>query len=101
MRCSGQPNAHDPANLRRYLHMWQIECAKLNSDEQNWLLYTDERTVLTQNKLADNLTRLSLRRKQPDLGHVYARRAAQILDVRLDGMNQRHSSEFIRRNRKC
>lgn len=90
MRCSGLPNAHDPADLRKYLHMWQIENEKINSNEQDWLLYTDERTVLTQNKLAENLTREMLKEKQPNLGHMYAQRTTEILNVFIRNENQTH-----------
>lgn len=81
MRCNGLPNAYDPGDLRKYLHMWSLESEKESRKEQNWLLQANERTVLTQNRLVANATRANLQHHQPDLGHAYAKRIQEVLGV--------------------
>lgn len=81
MRCNGLPNARDPADLRKYINMWQLENEQFRMNRKNWLLYTDERTILTQNKLTENKTRDFLRSKEPNLGIIYAKRAEEIIGV--------------------
>lgn len=81
MRCNGLPNAYDPRDLRKYIHMWQLECDRYNENEQNWLLQTDERTILTQNRNIENTTRMHLQQQQPNLGDSYAKRTYDVLGV--------------------
>lgn len=81
MRCNGLPNAYDPGDLRKYMHMWQLEVEKFNEEEQNWLLRTDERTILTQNRKIPNATRSHLQQQQPNLGDLYEKRARDVLGV--------------------
>lgn len=81
MRCNGLPNVHDPGDLRTYIHMWQLENDRFNASEQNWLLRTDERTILTQNRDIENVTRIHLQKQQPILGDIYAKRAVAVLGV--------------------
>lgn len=81
MRCNGLPNAYDPGDLRKYIHMWQLECDRYNENEQNWLLRTDERTILTQNRNIVNETRVNLQQQQPNLGDLYAKRTNDVLGV--------------------
>lgn len=81
MRCNGLPNAYDPGDLRKYIHMWQLECDRYNENEQNWLLRTDERTILTQNRNIQNETRVYLQQQQPNLGDLYAKRTHNVLGV--------------------
>ncbi|XP_031634411.1 protein CASC1-like, partial [Contarinia nasturtii] len=81
MRCNGLPNAYDPGDLRKYLHMWQMECDRYNENEQNWLLRTDERTILTQNRNIENATKVYLQQQQPILGDVYSKRTLHVLGI--------------------
>lgn len=81
MRCNGLPNAYDPGDLRKYIHMWQSESDRFNANEQNWLLKTDERTILTQNRQIENATRVHLQQQQPNLGDLYAKRTYDVLGV--------------------
>lgn len=81
MRCNGLPNAYDPGDLRRYLHMWQLETHKANVADKNWLLNVNERTVLTQNLNAPNATRIHLQQQQSLLGDSYAMRINNVLGV--------------------
>lgn len=81
MRCNGLPNAYDPGDLRKYIHMWQLESDRYNENEQNWLLRTDERTILTQNRSIENATRVHLQQQQPNLGNLYAKRTHDVLGV--------------------
>lgn len=81
MRCNGLPNAYDPGDLRKYMHMWQLEAQKSNTTERNWLLNVNERTVLTQNLKAPNATRVHLQQQQPVLGDSYAMRIQNVLGV--------------------
>lgn len=84
MRCNGLPNAYDPGDLRKYIHMWDLENEKFDAREQNWLLRTDERTVLTQNRMIPNVTRAHLQQQQPNLGDIYAKRAREVLGVSIE-----------------
>lgn len=81
MRCNGLPNAYEPGDLRKYIHMWQLETDRHNENEQNWLLKTDERTILTQNRNVENATRVHLQQQQPILGDLYAKRTYDVLGV--------------------
>lgn len=81
MRCNGIPTANDLGNLRKYIHMWQLEIDQFNKNEHNWLLTTDERTILTQDREIANVTRIHLQKQQPILGDLYAKRARDVLGV--------------------
>lgn len=81
MRCNGLPNAYDSGDLRQYIHMWSLENEKYNRNEQNWLLHTNERTILTQNRLIENKTRNHLQQQQVNVGDLYAKRAKEVLGV--------------------
>lgn len=81
MRCNGLPNAYDPGDLRKYLHMWCLSIDNYNQTEQNWLLQTDERSILTQNQLVSNRTRDNLQKQQSNLGDMYSERAVEVLGV--------------------
>lgn len=81
MRCNGFPNAYDPGDLRNYMHMWLLEIENYNRFEQNWLLHTNERSILTQDQTILDLTRRHLRTQQPNLGDVYSKRIGEILEV--------------------
>lgn len=82
MRCNGLPNAYDPGDLRKYLHMWRLKIDKYNQDERNWLLITNERTILTQNRTVPNMTIANLKLQQPNLGDLYAIRVKEVLGVK-------------------
>lgn len=81
MRCNGIPSANDPGNLHKYIHMWQLENDQFNKNEHNWLLTTDERTILTQDREIANVTRIHLQNQQPILGDLYTKRARDVLGV--------------------
>lgn len=81
MRCNGLPNAYEPSDLRKYMHMWQLETQKANAADKNWLLNVNERTVLTQNLKAPNATRIHLQQQQSVLGDSYAMRIINVLGV--------------------
>lgn len=81
MRCNGLPNAYDSGDLRQYIHMWCLENEKYNRNEENWLLHTNERTILTQNRLIANTTRINLQQQQANAGDLYAKRAKEVLGV--------------------
>ncbi|EDW07762.1 dynein axonemal intermediate chain 7 isoform X1 [Drosophila mojavensis] len=81
MRCNGLPNAASPSDLRKYIHQWHADIAQRERDERNWLLRTDERTLLTQDVQVEDLTRVSLRQQQGNLGDVYAQRIKEVLGI--------------------
>lgn len=81
MRCNGLPNAYNPGDLRKYMHMWKLQNENLNKLEINWLLHIDERTILTQDQSKVDLTRNNLKSKQPILGDSYSKRIKEILGV--------------------
>lgn len=83
MRCNGLPNAASPSDLRKYIHQWHTDIAKRHLESRNWLLRTDERTLLTQDAQVPDLTRISLRQQQGRLGDVYAHRIKEVLGVTL------------------
>lgn len=81
MRCNGLPNAYDPSDLRKYMHMWWLQITNKNHLEQNWLLYANERSILTQDQTIDNLTRKNLGSQQANLGDIYSERVIEVLGV--------------------
>nr|NP_001097013.2 uncharacterized protein Dmel_CG15373, isoform E [Drosophila melanogaster]ABW09443.2 uncharacterized protein Dmel_CG15373, isoform E [Drosophila melanogaster] len=81
MRCNGLPNAASPSDLRKYIHQWHTDIAKRHLESRNWLLRTDERTLLTQDAQVPDLTRISLRQQQGRLGDVYAHRIKEVLGI--------------------
>jgi cancer susceptibility candidate protein 1 len=46
MRCNGLPNANDPSDLRKYIHMWIEDFKNVNKREINWLLKVNEQSIL-------------------------------------------------------
>lgn len=81
MRCNGLPNANDPSDLRKYIHMWIDDVKKLNSKEINWLLKTNEQSILTQDQTVVDLSRENLKKLQPEVGDMYAKRASEVLGI--------------------
>lgn len=84
MRCNGLPNAYDPGDLRKYMHMWKLQNENANKLELTWLLYIDERTILTQDQSKIDLTRNNLKAKQPILGDLYSKRIREISGVSVE-----------------
>lgn len=81
MRCNGLPNVSQPGDLRKYIHMWKESEEDQDRNERNWLLMTDEETVLTQNRDIPNLTVAHVRASQKNLGIVYAERIREVLHI--------------------
>lgn len=81
MRCNGLPNANSPSDLRKYIHQWKMDVERRNRESRNWLLKTNERTLLTQDFTVPDLTKATLRKQQGNLGDVYAQRVKEILGV--------------------
>lgn len=86
MRCNGLPNATDPSDLRKYIHMWVEDFKRISSKEINWLLRVNEQSILTQDQTVADHSRANLRRLQPDVGEMYAKRASEVLGI-LDEMD--------------
>lgn len=81
MRCNGLPNVNDPSDLRKYIHMWIEDGKKLNKKEINWLLKTNEQSILTQDSTVPDLSRANLKKLQPEVGDMYAKRATEVLGI--------------------
>lgn len=81
MRCNGLPNTYDPGDLRKYIHMWLLHIERYNADERNWLLNTDERSILTQDQRIPDMTQANLRQLQLNLGDLYSKRIKEVLGV--------------------
>lgn len=81
MRCNGLPDVSQPGDLRKYIHMWRESEAVKNQNERNWLLQTDEETVLTQDRSVPNLTVANVRAGQKNIGIVYAERIREVLHI--------------------
>jgi cancer susceptibility candidate protein 1 len=86
MRCNGQPNASDPSDLRKYIHMWIEDFKSVNNKEINWILKVNEQSILTQNQNTIDLSRANLKKLQPDIAEMYAKRAIESLGI-LDEMD--------------
>lgn len=86
LRCNGLPNASDPSDLRKYIHMWLEDFKNANKKEINWLLKVNEQSILTQNQNTLDLSRANLKKLQPDTGEMYAKRATEVLGI-LDEMD--------------
>lgn len=81
MRCNGLPNASDPSDLRKYLHMWRDEIAKASKAEINWMLQVNEQSFLTQDQSVADMSRENMKKLQPDLGEKYSKRACEVLNI--------------------
>ncbi|XP_059616030.1 dynein axonemal intermediate chain 7-like [Phlebotomus argentipes] len=81
MRCNGLPNAQNPGDLRQYIHMWMEKEDIMEASERNWLLMTNEETLLTQNRDVVDLTRGNVKKLQPNIGDLYASRVQEVLGV--------------------
>lgn len=81
MRCNGLPNASNPGDLRKYIYMRCSSVIENKNREGNWLLKTNERTILTQNKKNPDLTRENLRKAQSNLGEIYSQSIQEVLGV--------------------
>lgn len=81
MRCNGLPNANDPSDLRKYIHMWVDDAKKSSKKEINWLLKTNEQSILTQDQTVIDLSRTNLKKLQPETGEVYAKRGSEVLGI--------------------
>jgi cancer susceptibility candidate protein 1 len=86
MRCNGLPNASDPSDLRKYIHMWIEDFKSVSLREINWLLRVNEQSILTQDQAVVDMSRANLKKLQPDVGEMYARRATEVLGI-LDEMD--------------
>jgi hypothetical protein len=86
MRCNGLPNASDPSDLRKYIHMWIEDFKSVSRREINWLLRVNEQSILTQDQAVVDMSRANLKKLQPDVGEMYARRATEVLGI-LDEMD--------------
>ncbi|KAM7349932.1 uncharacterized protein ACRADG_008658 isoform 2-T2 [Cochliomyia hominivorax] len=81
MRCNGLPNSNSPSDLRKYIHQWKVDIERRNRESRNWLLKTNERTLLTQDTNVPDLTKATLRKQQGNLGDIYAERVKEILGI--------------------
>jgi len=86
MQCNGLPNASDPSDLRKYIHMWVEDFKNVSMKEINWLLKVNEQSILTQDQTVPDLSKANLRKLQPDVGEMYAKRASEVLGI-LDEMD--------------
>lgn len=85
MRCNGLPDPADPSDIRKYIHMWLLQNEREQTAKLNWLLTTNEVSVLTQDQRIDNMTRSYLKEQQHNIGDVVAGRVREVLGV--CGMN--------------
>lgn len=81
MRCNGLPNTYVPSDVRNYLHMWLLDSQRCNDSERNWLLTTNEVSVLTQDYRVVNMTRSHLKQQQHNMGDIYTKRVVEVLGV--------------------
>lgn len=82
MRCNGLPDTDCPGDLRTYMHQWHHDVTERNRLSRNWLIEADESTLLTQDCNVKNLTAISLRQQQSNLGDLYSERVKEVLGVR-------------------
>lgn len=87
MRCTGQPDTRSPGDLRKYIYMWIQSIKEREKAEMNWLLHSNEQSVLTQNQTIPNMSYASLRSQQPILGDYYANRLKEVLEVSIEFFN--------------
>lgn len=77
----GLPNSDSPSDLRKYIYMWQDDVKNFNKREINWLLKTNEQSILTQDQTIPDLSKNSLKSKQTDFGDIYAKRTREVLGI--------------------
>ncbi|XP_053696746.1 dynein axonemal intermediate chain 7 [Sabethes cyaneus] len=94
MRCNGLPNAFDPADLRKYLHIWCDSIRQYNEREQNWLLSANEQSILTQDVNVVNVSREALKQQQPEIGNVYAAKTKEVLGILEEIDDALHDTEM-------
>lgn len=61
--------------------MWIDDVQKMNKKEINWLLKTNEQSILTQDQTVVDLSRANLKKLQPEVGEMYAKRAQEVLGI--------------------
>lgn len=81
MRCNGLPDPASPCEIRKYIRMWREGDANEQMFKCNWLLSTDETSVLTQDRRVANMTRSHLKDQQNNDGDMVAKRVRDVLGV--------------------
>lgn len=81
MRCNGLPNANDPSDLRKYIHMWMDNMQQNTKSDMNYLLKVNEKSILTQDQSVPNMSKENLKKMQTNFGAVYAKRAKEVLGI--------------------
>lgn len=81
MRCNGLPNANDPSDLRKYIHMWMESMQQNTKKEMNWLLKINEQSILTQDQSVLNMSKENLKKMQTNFGSIYAKRCKEVLGI--------------------
>lgn len=81
MRCNGLPNTYDPSDVRNYIQKWILDSQRGNDADRNWLLTTNEMSILTQDYRVINMTRSHLKEQQHNMGDFYAKRVVEVLGV--------------------
>lgn len=61
--------------------MWIDDVKRMNKKEINWLLKTNEQSILTQDQTVVDLSRANLKRLQPEVGEMYAKRTSEVLGI--------------------
>lgn len=82
MRCNGLPDPADPTDIRKYIHMWLLNIQREKTEELNWLLNTNESSILTQDQRVENMTKSHLKDLQHNIGDQFADRVREVLGVR-------------------
>jgi hypothetical protein len=61
--------------------MWLDDMKKFSKKEINWMLKTNEQSILTQDQTVPNLTKNHLKKMQTNYGEMYAKKATEVLGI--------------------
>lgn len=82
LACDKLPNVHHPPEMRSFIEEMRLNETKDINKDANWVLSVNERSILTQDLTAVNLTRRELEKiLKPDIGKFYDDSIQRILIV--------------------
>ena len=81
MTCDGQPETHIPSEIRSFLLKVKLFDDEFVKKAFSWLLNVNERSILTQDVSAMNLTRNVLKCKRHHFAAHYAHYVQECLKV--------------------
>lgn len=79
--CHNTPHGQKATELRDYLYRWQRQALDDHTDGIDWLLFVNERSLLSQSPYRVDKTRVCLKRQQPSRANPLRRKFEESLRV--------------------